>query len=75
MKIINTESYIKFTLKFTRSDIMRLTRICSALDAVLDTATEAYSRGGVNIDREEIESAGEGLELLWEILKNAEEIR
>jgi hypothetical protein len=75
MKIINAKSSIKLTLKFTRLDIIRLAEICSKLDAVLDTATEAYSRGGVNIDHVDIEKAGGGLELLWEILKNAEEIR
>jgi len=72
MEIINAESYIKLTLKFTRSDIMRLTRICSTLDEVLEFCARDGS-GLITI--EEIEKAGEGLELLCEILKNAEEIR
>ena len=75
MKINKVISSIRMTLEFTRLDILRLAEVCSTLDAVLDTATEACATGGVNIDMEDIEIAGEGLELLWEIVKNAEDIR
>jgi len=72
MKIINAESSVKLTLKFTWSDIMRLTRICSTLEEVMEFC--AHDGSGL-ITMEEIEIAGEGLELLCEIVKNAEEIR
>jgi len=75
MKIISAESYTKLTLKFTRLDIIRLAEICSKLDETLDTAADLVNRGAVNIDHVDIEKAGGGLELLWEILKNAEDIR
>ena len=75
MKINKVISSIRMTLEFTRLDILRLAEVCSALDDALDIATEACANGGVNIDMGDIEIAGEGLELLWEIVKNAEDIR
>ena len=73
MKITNVDSSISLELTFSRSDIPKLGQMIKAMDAAIDTAHEACNGYGANIDLEEVEMAGEGLELLIDILKNCDE--
>tara|TARA_R100000951_G_scaffold55903_1_gene46966 strand:+ start:707 stop:934 length:228 start_codon:yes stop_codon:yes gene_type:complete len=73
MKITNVDSSISLELTFSRSDILKLGQMIKAMDAAIDTAHEACNGYGANIDLEEVEMAGEGLELLIDILKNCDE--
>lgn len=76
MKIIDVDSSIKLTLKFTRSDILRLSEVASELKDLLDFCAEDASHASESdLHMENVEKGQEGLELLYEILKHAEDIR
>ncbi len=73
MKITNVDSSTSLTLNVSRRDVLRLGQVIKAMDAAIDTAHEACNGYGSNINIEDIEMAGEGLELLIDILKNCDE--
>ena len=72
MKITNVDSSISLTLTVSRRDVLRLGQVIKAMDAAIDAAHEACNGYGTNINLEDIEMAGEGLELLIDILTNCD---
>ena len=75
MKITDVDSSIRFTMTFSRRDVARLVAITQAVEDVIDSAADGVAKGGAIIDLEELEIAGEGLELLYEMVKALEELR
>lgn len=73
MKITNVDSSISLTLTVSRRDVLRLGQVIKAMDAAIDTAHAACNGTGAYVDLEEIEMAGEGLELLIDILTKCDE--
>ena len=75
MKITNIDSSISFTMSFSRQDVLKLVEITRAVEDVFECAAHALSDGAVNIDLEDLETAQEGLELLYYMVRSLEDLR
>jgi hypothetical protein len=69
MKITNIDSSISFTMSFSRHDVLKLVEITRAIDDVFDRVEQ---RGVIC---EQLETAQQGLELLYYMVKSLEDLR
>ena len=69
MKITNIDSSISFTMSFSRQDVLKLVEITRAVEDVFDRVEQ---RGVIC---EQLETAQQGLELLYYMVKSLEDLR
>jgi len=69
MKITNIDSSISFTMSFSRHDVLKLVEITRAIDDVFDRVEQ---RGVIC---EQLETAQQGLELLYYMARSLEDLR
>jgi len=69
MKITNIDSSISFTMSFSRHDVLKLVEITRAVEDVFERVEQ---RG---IICEQLETAQEGLELLYAMVRSLEDLR
>jgi len=69
MKITNIDSSISFTMSFSRHDVLKLVEITRAIDDVFDRVEQ---RGVIC---EQLETAQQGLELLYYMVRSLEDLR